>query len=117
MSRRSRPYEEGLYKWLQDDKEAACYLEIALEDSQHAFRVALKNVLEARNLAEVARASKLDRANIYRMLSDTGNPTLKSLDKILGTLGMRLKVVPDKRRKAVAKAKAVKPANAIDLAA
>ena len=117
MSRRSRPYEEGFYRRLQDDEYAALYLEVALEESQHAFRVALKNVLEARNIAEVARVSQLDRANIYRMVSETGNPTLKSLDKLFATLGLRIKIVPDKRRKPMVKAKAAKPSKAGALAA
>lgn len=92
MSGRSRSYKDGLYRRLRENSEAANYLQAAREDSQAAFLVALKNVLEARNVAAVARASKLNREHIYRMLSEGGNPTLSSLDKILQALGLKLAI-------------------------
>jgi DNA-binding phage protein len=48
--------------------------------------------LEARDVAEVARTSKLNRFHIYRMLGEQGNPTMKSLKKILHAVGLRLSV-------------------------
>ncbi|WP_348269493.1 putative addiction module antidote protein [Edaphobacter paludis] len=92
MSGRSRSYKDGLHRRLKDNAEAGNYLQAALEDSQSAFLVALKNVLEARNITAVARASALDRVHIYRMLSEGGNPTLNSLDKILHALGLKLAI-------------------------
>ena len=92
MSGRSRSYQEGLHRRLQDNSEALLYLQAALEDSRPAFLVALKNVLDARNIAEVARASKLNRVHIYRMLAGEGNPTVASLEKLLHALGLRLTI-------------------------
>lgn len=92
MSGRSRSYKDSLYRRLQDNTEALNYIQAALEDSQDAFLVALKNVLEARNLSEIARKSDLDRGNIYRMLKEGGNPRLTSLDRILHALGLKLAV-------------------------
>ena len=92
MSGRSRSYKDSLYRRLQDNTEALNYIQAALEESQDAFLVALKNVLEARNLSEIARNSDLYRGNIYRMLKEGGNPTLMSLDKILHALGLKLAV-------------------------
>src|ERR1039457_1341834 len=92
MSGHSRSYKEGLHRRLRNDELAANYLQAALEDSQAAFLVALKNVLDARTVAADARASKVNREHIYQMLSDGGNPTLKSLQKILPSLGLRLKI-------------------------
>lgn len=92
MSGRSRSYKDGLYRRLKDNAEAVNYLRAALEDSQSAFLVALKNVLEARNIAALARASDLDRVHIYRMLSEGGNPTFNSLEKILHALGLKLAI-------------------------
>jgi probable addiction module antidote protein len=92
MSGRSRSYKTGLYLSLQDDIEAMSYLQAALEDSTHAFLVALRDVAEARNITKIAKESNLDRVNIYRMLSEKGNPTLSSLWKILNALGLRLSV-------------------------
>jgi probable addiction module antidote protein len=92
MSGRSKSYKEGLHRRLRNNAEAVNYLQAALEDSQSAFLVALKNVLDARKVAAVARASKVNREHIYQMLSDEGNPTLNSLQKILQALGLRLTI-------------------------
>jgi len=92
MSGKSKSYKDGLYRRLRDNAEAMNYLQAALEDSQPAFLVALKNVLDARKVAAVARASNVSREHIYQMLSDEGNPTLNSLQKILHALGLRLTI-------------------------
>lgn len=92
MRGRSRSYKESLLNRLKDNTEAANYLQAALEDSQSAFLVALKNVLDSRKVAVVARASKLNREHIYQMLNEDGNPTLNSLEKILQALGLRLSI-------------------------
>jgi probable addiction module antidote protein len=92
MTRRSVSYKQFLHQNLRDNAEAANYLQAALEDSQDAFLVALKNVLDARKVAVVARASKVRREQIYQMLTEGGNPTLNSLQKILHALGLRLSV-------------------------
>ena len=89
MRGRSRSYKEDLLLKLRDNAEAANYLQAALEDSQSAFLVALKNVLDSRKVAVVARASKLNREHIYQMLNQDGNPTLNSLGKILRALGVQ----------------------------
>jgi probable addiction module antidote protein len=96
MPARSRSYRESLLRRLKDNAEAANYLQAALEDSQSAFLVALKNVLDSRKVAVVARAGKLNREHIYQMLNEDGNPTLSSLGKILHALGLRLSIAVKK---------------------
>jgi len=92
MPEKSRSYKAGLLQRLKDDHEALTYLQVALEDSREAFLLALRNVAEARQFTAIARESELDRVNLYRMLSENGNPTLASLEKILNVLGLRLSV-------------------------
>ena len=92
MSGRSRSYKEGLYKRLAQDEDAVLYLKAALEDSQAAFLVALRNVVDAREMTSVAKESGLNREHLYRMLSATGDPMLSSAAKILQTLGYRFSV-------------------------
>ena len=41
---------------------------------------------------KLAGETHLTREALYRMLSESGNPQLSSLDKILQTLGLRLTV-------------------------
>jgi probable addiction module antidote protein len=98
MTARSRSYRESLLRRLQDNAEAANYLQAALEDSQPAFLIALKNVLDSRKVATVARASKLNRVHIYQMLSEDGNPTLSSLGRLLRAVGLRLEIGLDRTK-------------------
>lgn len=78
---------------LKDTLEAAAYLNAALEDGdQEVFLLALRDVTEARGMTDVARDAKLNRENLYRMLSAQGNPQLSSLNTLLRSLGLRLTV-------------------------
>ncbi len=82
---------------LRDPKEAAAYLDAALEDGDRAvFLLAIRNVIQAfGGMTQVARHTGLNRENLYRVLSEQGNPELKSLEKLLKALGLRLAVEVD----------------------
>jgi probable addiction module antidote protein len=83
--------------WLQNSKNAAAYIEVALTegDSGDLLR-ALRNVAEARGgIARIAERTGLKREALYRTLSKRGNPKLKSLAAILSANGLRLSVRPE----------------------
>jgi len=98
----SASYQEWLIESLKDPKEAAAYLEAAIEDGDQAGLMrALRNVAEALGgIAQVAKAANLNRETLYRTLSEGGNPELRSLTAILGAAGLRLSVKPRQRRRA-----------------
>jgi DNA-binding phage protein len=80
-------YKTGLYQRLQGDTYVYYYLRAALEDSRPVFRLALQDVMEARNLSGIANEGELDR-----ILSEAGNPTSETLEKILHALNLRLTI-------------------------
>ena len=90
MSERSRPYNVGFYRRLQDDTEAIYYLQAAAEDSQDAFLMALENLAQARHVTTILQASELQRVALYQMLSKDGAPTLRAVETVLGDFGVRL---------------------------
>jgi probable addiction module antidote protein len=93
MGRASVSYEKGLKDDLQDPEEAVAYLNAALEDGdQEVFLLALRDVADARGLSQVARQASLNRENLYRILSQRGNPRLASLRALLDSLGLKLAV-------------------------
>lgn len=96
MERHMKRYHDGFIKALKDSKEAAEYLNAALgEGDEEMFLVALRNVAEAHGgMVKLSRLAKLNRANLYRILSKKGNPEIQTLVDILGTLGLRLAVAP-----------------------
>ena len=96
MSEASVSYYDGLMEDLADPEEAAGYLNAAIEDGdQQVFLLALRHVTEARGISKVAREANLNRENMYRMLSEKGNPQLASLNSLLRSIGLRLAVEVD----------------------
>jgi probable addiction module antidote protein len=101
MKKRSVSYEQGLKKSLADPREAAAYLNAALEDgSQDVFLMAMRDVAGARGLTQLARETALNRENLYRLLSEKGNPRLSSLKVLLDSLGLKLAIKPNRPAKA-----------------
>jgi probable addiction module antidote protein len=98
MKKLTEKYEDNLKKDLLDPVEAAEYLNAALEDGSHeVFLMALKDVANAKGITEIARDTKLNRENLYRILSTQGNPKLKSLSSVLHSVGLRLSVEVEHR--------------------
>ena len=95
MKKKAVRYDEGLKQALGDPVEAAAYLNAALEDgSPDVFLLALRDVASAHGLSRIARETSLNRENMYRILSENGNPQLSSLQALLHQLGLRLAVEP-----------------------
>jgi probable addiction module antidote protein len=93
MNHLAKDYRESLLQALQDPQEAAAYLTAALEEGDSAtFLLALRDVADARGMGSLAAKAQLNRDNLYRMLSEHGNPQLDSLTALLDALDLRLAV-------------------------
>ena len=89
-----RRYEDVLDEDLEDPAEAAGYLNACLADGDpEVFLLALRDVARAQGgVAKLAEATHLNREHLYRILSENGNPELRSLGTVLDALGLRLAV-------------------------
>ncbi|MBI4126821.1 MAG: putative addiction module antidote protein [Deltaproteobacteria bacterium] len=87
-------YEDYLWKVLRDPQEAVAYINAALEDTDYpeALLMALRNVAMAHGMGTVSQRAKLNRENFYRMLSKSGNPSIRSLSALLDALGLTLRI-------------------------
>ncbi|MGM0424769.1 MAG: addiction module antidote protein [Thermodesulfobacteriota bacterium] len=96
MTHKNTSYQQDLIQSLQDPREAAAYLNAAIEDGdKNVFLLALRNVAEAHGgMGKIAEKSHLNRENLYRMLSQKGNPEIKSLYALLQAMGLKLSVEP-----------------------
>ena len=101
----SKPYHPELIKALRDPREAVEYLNAALEDGDpEGFLLAVRNVAEAQGgITQLAGKANLNRESLYRMLSERGNPELRSLGALLHALGFRLAIAVEDSRLAPAK--------------
>lgn len=89
----SAAYEDVLLEDLKDPAEAAAYLEAALEDADPSvFLLALRQVAQAQGMANVARKAHVGRESLYKTLSENGNPELRTINRLLHAMGLRLSV-------------------------
>ena len=98
MKKASRPHDEAVIELLREDPTFADeYLAAALEEAdqeggREALLAALRHVAEAQGMAAVAERAGIPRESLYRALSPTGNPTIKTLLAVLGAAGLKLGV-------------------------
>jgi probable addiction module antidote protein len=88
-------YKASLIEDLKDVEYAAGYLTAALEEGEDVFLLAVRDVAQARGgMSALAQATKLNRENLYDMLSEDGNPRLSSVTAILTNLGFEIRFTP-----------------------
>jgi probable addiction module antidote protein len=92
MAKKTIGYKDWLGAKLADPCRAVRYLNAAIEDSPGAFLKALRKVSESYEKKKLAESAGVSRESLYRMLSESGNPTYDSLNGILGALNLKLKV-------------------------
>ena len=87
-------YHDYLIETLKEPSEAAGYLNAALDDGDiDGFLEALRNVVEAHGgMTKLSEKSSKGRNSLYKTISSTGNPYLRSTNEILHTLGFHLSV-------------------------
>lgn len=96
-------HEREIAELRADQELAVASLKAAMEslnnpEERAAGLLALRTVAEAHGgLGAVAAAAGISRESLYRSLSPTGNPTLKTLLAVLKTVAMRLSVEPERQ--------------------
>lgn len=96
MPRRSRSYKIGLAERLKDKGHAIEYLNAAADDSDEAFLLALRDVVEAqKGMTRVSLDAQVNRENLYRMLSEEGNPRYLNFRSVLRALRLKFRVEED----------------------
>ena len=94
----SRPHDDAVIELLREDPTFTDeYLAAALEETdqpggREALLAALRHVAEAQGMAAVAARAGIPRESLYRALSPSGNPTIKTLLAVIGAAGLKLGV-------------------------
>jgi probable addiction module antidote protein len=80
---------------LDSDERVALFLEAVFEDGDPAtISAAIGDVARARGMSQVAKDSGLSRENLYRALSEDGNPEFATILKVIRAIGYDLTIVP-----------------------
>ena len=91
----SRPFEVHKMDFLRDPEQVALYLAESYEEGGEALlQVALRNVAKAQEggVKAVAEAAGLNRTNLYRALSDKGNPNFATVSRMAKGLGLKMNI-------------------------
>ena len=80
-------------KYIREPEDVIDFLNDALE-SGHAPYIAavLGDVARSQGMTRLAAKTGVNRQALYTALSENGNPTLETLLKVLGAMGVRLRV-------------------------
>ncbi len=78
---------------LETKEDIAAYLDAVLEDGDpELLKAALGDIARSKGMTQMAKASGLGRANLYKALSPDGNPEFATVARVLKALGLRLAV-------------------------
>jgi len=84
---------------LDSPRDIAAYLEAALDDGDPTLvAAALGEVARSRGMTRVAEDAGLGRESLYKALSPNGNPELVTALRVIRALGLRIRLVPAKRK-------------------
>ena len=92
---RDKNHDDAIADMYKDDPAlAAAVLDSVLADGNKGdLLIVLRQMSKAfGGISKLAEAAKLNKTQIYRILSRNGNPTIGSMGAILKTMGLRLSV-------------------------
>lgn len=95
-----RSFHDYNIEVLKDPEEAALYLTEALVDfaEDHdvaCFLKAIRDVAESQGgIGFLAKKTKLNRQNLYKILSAKRQPKIETMGAILDGLGLKFQIVP-----------------------
>jgi len=93
MARRSRNWNEGLARDLQDPAFAREFLIGAIEEGISLQR-ALGRVIRAMGVKEFAARAGMASPNVLRAINPRHNPTQETLNRLLKPFDLRLSLAP-----------------------
>jgi probable addiction module antidote protein len=82
---------------LRSPEECALFIEAAIEekpDDPAYIVAALGEVARAHGMTKLASKAGISREELYKALSEEGNPSFATVIKVLAALGLRLRVEP-----------------------
>lgn len=94
---KTEEYRDSLLERLQDQEYAVDYLtEVLAHESPDAFLIALRDVIDARelNISALSEESGVTRQGLYLALSESGNPRFSTITQLLNALGLQLAITP-----------------------
>jgi probable addiction module antidote protein len=82
---------------LRSPEDCAAFIEAAIDeaaDDPAFIALVLGEVARSRGMAQTARDAGMTREGLYKALSPQGNPSFATVLKVLGAMGLRMRIAP-----------------------
>jgi probable addiction module antidote protein len=80
-------------EYINSKEDVIALLEVTLEENDPDFLLSvIGDIARSKGMAQIARELNLDRKGLYKSLAPDGNPSFKTVFKLLDLLGLRLKM-------------------------
>ncbi len=95
-----RVYPFDISKGLDSPEAIAIFMADIMESGDPSVIAGgIGEVAKASGMTTLSRMTGISREHLYKSFSETGNPTLKSLNAVLQALGVQLSAKPIKKRR------------------
>ena len=94
-SKSVKPSRYDVADHLQSPEDMAAYLDAWFDefpDDVSGIARAVGDIARAKGMTQIAKDAGLSRESLYRALSQEGNPSLSTILKVLGAVGLKLSV-------------------------
>ena len=82
-------------EYLESEEDIAAYLTAIMEEGDPALlQAALGDIAKARGMTEIAREANVGRESLYKSLSETGNPSFRTIANVAASLGLEIAFKP-----------------------
>jgi len=82
-------------KYINSKEDVIAVLEAAIEENDPDFLLSVfGDIARSRGMSKIAGELNLDRKGLYKALAPDGNPSFRTVFKLLDLLGMRVRLEP-----------------------
>lgn len=82
-------------EYIENEEDAIAYLNAAAETGNPALlQAAIGDIAKARGMGQIAKEAGVGRESLYKSLNKEGNPSFRTIVKVVDALGGRLVIEP-----------------------
>nr|WP_304314042.1 addiction module antidote protein [Bifidobacterium catenulatum] len=82
-------------EYIENEEDAIAYLNAAAETGDPALlQAAIGDIAKARGMGQIAEEAGVGRESLYKSLNKEGNPSFRTIVKVVDALGGRLVIEP-----------------------
>lgn len=80
---------------INDKEDVIAFLMVALADNNpNELLRTIGNITRSKGMTQIAKELGVDRVGLYKSLTPDGNPSFKTVFKLLDLLGLQIKIEP-----------------------